>query len=276
MDGKTVIVTGANSGLGFQATRVLAAQGARVVMACRDPARGENARERLLAENPAAKLELSLVDVSRRASIDEFAARFAAQHDSLDVLINNAGIYTPRRALTEDGIERVFATNVLAYHVLIRSLAGRLERGADPRIINVASDFAGDLDLDDLQFERRRYDGRKAYRQSKACDRLLTWAWAERLQARGVSVNAMVPGMVMTGLYRDTGMVLHAFMRLLARAFGRSVEEGADTICWLASAPEVEAVTGKLFDQRRAKPCSFADPEAQARLFEVCESLTRG
>jgi NAD(P)-dependent dehydrogenase (short-subunit alcohol dehydrogenase family) len=216
------------------------------------------------------------VDLASQASIRNFAERLRSAHPRLDVLINDAGVYLPKRETTADGIDGCFAVNVLAYHMLVRELVEPLAKAAPSRVINVASDFAGDPDLDDLQFERRHYDGLRAYRQSKACDRLLTWAWARRLESRGITVNAVAPGLVITNLYRHTSFVLHAFMRLLARRIGHTVEEGADTIIWLASTDEVEGITGKFFDRRKAKPCQFANPADEERLFEICEQLTSG
>lgn len=273
MRGKTVIVTGANSGFGFETALALAGLGAHVVMACRDRGRGEQAREQIVEAQPDASLELLLVDLGDHGSITEFVSTFLSKHERLDVLINNAGVYLPDRERSPDGVELVFATNVLAYHALIRELEPVLRASAPARVINVGSDFAGDLDLDDLQFETRRYDGRRAYRQSKACDRMLTREWARRFEGSGVTVNAMAPGLVITGLYRHTGSALKMFMRLLARMFGRSVEEGADTMIWLASADEPAGRTGEFFDHREAKPCQFEDAAAERRLFEYCESL---
>lgn len=273
---KTVLVTGASSGFGFHTARAMARAGAHVILACRAGPRGIAARDAIERESPGAAVELLEVDLADQRSLRAFVDRMRSTHERLDVLVNNAGVYLPARELTADGIERCFATNVLAYHVLIRELADLLARAAPSRIIDVASDFAGDLDLDDLQFVRRRYDGQKAYRQSKACDRLLTWAWARKLESRGITVNAVAPGLVMTDLYRHTGTFLRGFMHVLARFIGRSVEEGADTAIWLATATQVEGITGKFFDRRTEKPCQFADPQLEGRLFDICERLTAG
>jgi NAD(P)-dependent dehydrogenase (short-subunit alcohol dehydrogenase family) len=271
--GKTVIVTGANSGFGFHVARELAKLGAHVVMACRNEERGEDARQNIQDAVADARLELMMVDLSDQASIRQFVSTFREQHERLDVLINNAGIYVQGRRVTRDGVESIFATNVLAFHTLISLLTPCLSAARPSRVVNVASDFAGDLDLDDLQFEARRFHGRRAYRQSKACDRMLTREWARRLKPSGVTVNAVAPGMVMTGLYANTTAVLRAFMRVLHRFFGRSLEEGADTIIWLATDPSVAERTGAFFDQRRSKPCQFEDETAEGRLFEYCDSL---
>jgi NAD(P)-dependent dehydrogenase (short-subunit alcohol dehydrogenase family) len=139
--------------------------------------------------------------------------------------------------------------------------------------INVASTFASDFDLDDLQFQRRPYDGMKAYAQSKACDRLLTWALARRLEGSGVTANAMAPGLIVdTGLYRH--MPPEVMVRLRQRG-GRTPADGADTAVWLASSFEVEGMSGKFFENRKEIPCSFRNPQVEERLWSICESLTQ-
>jgi NAD(P)-dependent dehydrogenase (short-subunit alcohol dehydrogenase family) len=140
-------------------------------------------------------------------------------------------------------------------------------------VVNVASTFAGDLDLDDLQFERRPYDGMAAYAQSKACDRMLTWAFARRVQGTAVTVNAMAPGLVLgTSLYRH---LTPAAKRGLEQYGSRSLAEGAETAVWLASSPELNGVTGRFFEQGTEIPCQFRDEEAEERLWQTCEQLVR-
>jgi NAD(P)-dependent dehydrogenase (short-subunit alcohol dehydrogenase family) len=215
------------------------------------------------------------IDTSNQRSIREFAQQFCKRFSRLDALINNAGINRPRRQTSVDGIELTFATNVLGYWLLTRELLDLLRASAPARIVNVASTFAGDLDLNDLQFERRAYDAQKAYKQSKACNRMLTWAFARRLEKSGVTANAMAPGLVVqTGLYRDVGPAVRLLMRVLGLFFGRTIAQGADTAIWLASSPEVEGVTGKFFDQRREVPCTFRDRDAEESLWRICEGLT--
>ena len=189
------------------------------------------------------------------------------------MLINNAGMNRgvhPRQN-SVDGVEVTFATNVLGYFLLTRELLDLLKASAPARIVNVASSFASDLDLDDLQFERRTFDSAKAYAQSKACDRMLTWALARRLEKSGVTANAMAPGLVTeTGLYR------HAPPELLARLRQRSERtsaQGADTAVWLASSDKMEGVTGKFFGDRKEIPCEFRSMESEEKLWSICERL---
>jgi retinol dehydrogenase-13 len=203
MKDKVVIVTGPTSGIGKEIAAELAAAGADVVLACRDAAKADTTRAELAQRTGSEKLSVLHVDTSSQRSIREFSRSFKVAHSRLDVLVNNAGVNLRRRQLSEDRIEATFATNVLGYHLLTHELLHVLRASAPARIVNVASTYAGDLDLNDLQFERRPYVPIKAYRQSKACNRLLTWALARRLDRTGVTANAMAPGLVQTGLYRS-------------------------------------------------------------------------
>jgi NAD(P)-dependent dehydrogenase (short-subunit alcohol dehydrogenase family) len=169
-----------------------------------------------------------------------------------------------------DGLELTFATNVLGYFLLTQELLERLKASAPARIINVASAYASDLDLDDLQFERRRFESFRAYAQSKACDRMLTWALARRLKDSGVTANAMTPGLITaTGLYRHAAPEL--VQRLTQYAGGRTSAQGADTAVWLASSPEVEGVSGQFFEEREVLKCEFRNKRAEEKLWRICE-----
>jgi NAD(P)-dependent dehydrogenase (short-subunit alcohol dehydrogenase family) len=214
------------------------------------------------------------IDTSSQQSIHEFARHYRAGYPRLDVLINNAGINRSGRQVSVDGIELTLATNVLGYFVLTRDLLDLLRASAPARIVNVASGFTTEVDLTDLQFERRPYDGRKAYSQSKACDRMLTWAFARRLEGSGVTANAVAPGLVpTTGLYRDTSLGVRLIMRLVSGFRPRSAAQAADTAVWLASSPQVEAVSGCFFEERREIACQFRDVQAEDKLWSICEGL---
>jgi NAD(P)-dependent dehydrogenase (short-subunit alcohol dehydrogenase family) len=148
-----------------------------------------------------------------------------------------------------------------------------LKKSTPSRIVNVASTYASDLDLDDLQFERRPFESFKAYAQSKACDRLLTWAFARRLKGTGMTVNAMTPGLITeTGLYRNAAPEL--VTRLTQYSGGRTSAQGADTAIWLASVPELEGVTGKFYEEREEQKCEFRNKRAEEKLWRICEELT--
>jgi NAD(P)-dependent dehydrogenase (short-subunit alcohol dehydrogenase family) len=273
--GRTCVVTGANSGIGLAAATALARQGARLVMLCRDPKRGEAARESIVAESGNAHVELRLVDLSHQAAVREAARRLVQDDEPIHVLVNNAGVWLHEREETPDGIERTWATNVLGYFLLTEELLPLLRRGAPARVVSVASELAGDLELDDVEFRRRRYGGITAYSQSKQADRMWTWALARRLEGSGVTANAMHPGGVNTPLLRKGGGLMGLAGAAYARAMGKTPEEGADTVVWLAASPEVEGVSGRFFIDRRDVPCRFRDREGEEALWRVCEGMIR-
>ena len=275
MAGKRVIITGPTSGFGKEIAVQLALSGADIVLACRDVQLGENTADEIARRTGAKNCVVMKIDTSNQKSIHEFSRQFCKRYSRLDVLINNAGINRSQRQMSANGIELTFATNVLGYFCLTRDLLDLLRTSAPARIVNVASSYASDLDLAALQFDHRVYEGRKAYAQSKACDRMLTWAFARRLDGSGVTANAMAPGLVVnTGLYRDTAPMIRLILRLVSLRFGRSVAQGADTAIWLASSPEVEGVNGKFFDQRQEVSCQFRNVEAEEKLWSICEGLT--
>lgn len=274
MEGKTAVITGPTSGIGKEIARGLANLGANLVLGCRDVAAGESLAGEL--GGAAESIDVVQVDISSRASIEAFARQVLARHPRLEVLVNNAGVSrgTQPWAKSPDGMELTFGTNVVGYYLVTKSLLFRLRESAPARVVNVASTFASDLDLDDLQFQRRPFDSMKAYAQSKACDRLLTWALARRLDGSGVTANAMAPGLIVdTGLYRNTPA--EVMTQLRRRGGGRTPADGADTAVWLASSPEVEGVNGKLFENRKEIPCSFRNREDEERLWSTCENLAR-
>src|SRR5437660_5552849 len=188
------LVTGANTGIGFEIARGLAHAGAQVVLACRNQAKGEAARSAIAAEFKDSAPELLIVDLASQRSIRDAAQQFAAKHSHLDVLVNNAGTVVPSRQESPDGIELTFATNVLGYHLLTKLLLDLLRKAPAGRVVNVASAMAVGLELDDVEFKRRPYTPAAAYAQSKQADRMITWALAKRLKGSNVTANAMTPG----------------------------------------------------------------------------------
>lgn len=271
---KQIIITGPTSGIGKVIALELAGAGGHLTLACRDLGRGEQTKQEILARNPAASVEVLLVDTSSQQSIRDFAQRYRENHTRLDVLINNASL--SRGALPRensvDGIELTFATNVLGYYLMTHQLRELLVASAPARVVNVASEFASDLDLDDLQFERRPFDSMKAYAQSKACERMLTWALARRTVGANITANAMTPGLVTeTGLYRNAAPQV---LERLRQRPSRTPEQGADTAIWLAASPELQGVNGKFFLDRREVECSFRNQEAEERLWGICKDLT--
>jgi len=271
MNGKRIVITGPTSGLGKEIASQLAAKGAEVILACRDLERGEQTAQEIAKQAPAAKPVVILVDTSSPASIREFAREFKQRYVRLDVLINNAGVICPQRQTSADGVELTLATNVIGYNLMTQELLDVLDASAPARVVNVASTFASGLDLDDLQFERRQYDGMQAYAQSKACDRMLTWAFARRLADSAVTVNAIAPGLVTeTNLYRNLPSEIR---EQLEQQPSRTTAQGADTAVWLAAAPELDRVSGKFYEQRTEQPCEFRDLETEQKLWEHCQAI---
>lgn len=273
MRGRVVVITGANAGIGRATAQALVAQGAHVVMACRSLERAEAARASIAAAvGGAERMEPMQLDVADMRSVAAFAARLARNHPRIDVLINNAGAWWLERRTSPQGHELQWATNVLGPHLLTRLLLAPL-RAAGGRVINVASTAAGGLDLADVSYEHRKYDGIKAYSATKQADRMLSWAWAEQLAGSGVTVNAMSPGLVASEFNRSaTGLV--GFLFKMMRPFSRTTERGADTSVWLASAPELAGKSGGFYEDRKDKPCKFRDPAAVASLWRLLEQQT--
>jgi NAD(P)-dependent dehydrogenase (short-subunit alcohol dehydrogenase family) len=273
MNGKRTIVTGPTSGVGREIALQLADLGAELILACRAVKKGEEIAEEI-ENRTGLKAVVMMIDTSSQESIREFAREFRGRYDRLDVLINNAGGNrgTLPRIKSVDGIELTFATNVLGYFLLTQESLDLLKHSAPARIVNVASSFASDLDLDDLEFERRSFESFMAYAQSKACDRMLTWALVRRLEGTGVTANAMTPGLITeTELYRNATPEL--VQRLTQFSGGRTSAQGADTAVWLASDPDMEGVTGKFFEDREQLECEFRNMEAEEKLWRICEDF---
>jgi NAD(P)-dependent dehydrogenase (short-subunit alcohol dehydrogenase family) len=270
--GRTVLVTGASSGIGRAAAIELARQGARVLMASRDRARGEAARQAAIARTGGADVEVLVADLAVKAEVRRLAAEVRAR-GPLHVLVNNAGIIAPARELSPDGIELTWATNVLAYWLLVQELREALDAGAPARVVNVASELAGELDLADVEFERRPYRAVSAYSQSKQADRMFTWALARRLRGSAVTANAMHPGGVNTPLLARASGRSGAEAAAWARSVGLTPEAGADTVVWLAASADVEGASDGFWIDRRRVACRFRGEAAEERLWALCERM---
>ena len=272
LSGKTCIVTGASSGIGREIALGLASMNAQVVLACRSEARGKAALNWIQDNVKNAKLKLVLVDLSEKLSIQRAANEILAEHPSIDILVNNAGVWPVKKKVTADGHELTFATNVLGYYRLTHYLLDALKAKGPSRIVNIASSFAGGLQLDDLHFEQRTYDGAKAYKQSKQANRMLTWALAKELRDTKVTANAVHPGNVNTSLNREfTGLMGYGF-KIFFRMFGKSAADGADTAIFVAADPSLETTSGEFFASRKLKSCPFRDDAEIKALDEYCRS----
>jgi NAD(P)-dependent dehydrogenase (short-subunit alcohol dehydrogenase family) len=278
--GKTALVTGANTGIGKEIARDLARLNARVLLACRSEERGRAALDEIVADTGNHKTELRLVDVSSRASVLAFTKDLRAREPALHILVNNAGVWLEERRTSEDGIELTWATNVLGTYLMTRELLPLLVAtgtpGSDARIVNVASELTRPVDLDDVELARRGYDGMTAYAQSKAADRMLTWATARRLEGTHVTANAMHPGWVATEIASRERGVKSAVVCAAGKFFARKPAHGADTASWLAASPQVEGVSGRFYMDRQPRECRFRERAAEEALWALCESMTGG
>ena len=269
MNGKTVVITGATSGIGQVTAEALAGMGARIVVIARDRARGEATMARLRGKGPAADHKIHYADLSRLSEMKQVGQEIAAAEPRIDVLMNNAGAMFRRRELTEDGLERTLATNHLSYFVLTHVLCGRLMASEPARIINTSSHAhrSGRLDFNDLQM-RNGYRGFRAYGRSKLCNILFTRELARRLTGSGVTANSLHPGFVNTrfGEAGNDGFGSQV-LRLLKR-FALTPEKGAETLIYLASSPEPAQISGAYFYR-----CRETGTSPQARDDEVARRL---
>lgn len=279
--GKTVLITGGNTGLGLETAVALAALGGSVTITSRDATRGERARQEIVERSGSEAVEVMALDLASTASIRSFAEAFLTGHPRLDVLVNNAGLILSERSETEDGFETTFGVNHLGHVLLTDLLLERLKASAPSRIVVVASEahkFALDgLKFDDLQCHGH-YWSYRVYGRSKLANLLFTRSLAHRLDGTGVTVNAVHPGSVATRFGRDGDTSLTtAFTTFIARPFSRTPEAGARTQVLVASDPDLEGVSGAYFaDSKRAdRRLSRAarDDEAAERLWAVSRDL---
>lgn len=276
MDGKVVLVTGANSGIGRATALGLARLGATVVMLCRNARRGERALGWVRRKSGSDGVHLLMADLSRRQEIHAAADEFKARFPRLDVLVNNAGLLTRQRRLTADGFELQFFVNHLAYFLLTGLLLEVLKDSAPSRIVNVASTAhsRGVLDFDDLQGQRH-YNGWQQYANTKLANIVFTYELARRLEGSGVTANCLHPGLIHTNLMSNYSRALSGLWHFL-QWFFKKPEEGARTPVFLASSPAVAGESGRYY--RDCAPMDTKevsrDPAVQRRLWEVSESLT--
>jgi NAD(P)-dependent dehydrogenase (short-subunit alcohol dehydrogenase family) len=273
MEGKVVVITGATSGIGQVTAEGLAAEGARIVQVARDRLRGEAALERLPRPLPGAVHSIHYADLSKLNEMKRVGSEIARAEPHIDVLINNAGAMFSALQLSEDGLERTFALNHVAYFVLTHYLRERLVNSAPARIVNTASDAheSATLDFDDLQSvktygngtlaEWLRYGGPgfKVYSRSKLCNILFTRELARRLAGSGVTVNCFHPGFVATRFGDETGGLISFSIRI-GKRFALSPQRGAETLIYLASSSEVANTTGRYFSK-----CHPVQPSKEAQ-----------
>lgn len=255
---RVFLVTGSTGAIGKAIARQLASvEDHEVVLVGRNETRTRQTVLEIIRTTGNERVRHELADLSRQADIQALADWWQGP---LHVLINNAGVTPRTRQETPEGIELQFATNVLGYFWMTKAFQDVLAKSAPARVVFVASYWAGDLDLNDLEFRRRRYNNNRAYRQSKQADRMLTAAFAERLKSHGISVNACHPGDVNSRLSNNLGFGGH-----------ESPDEGADTPVWLATEEIGQKVTGKYFEHRQEILDRFTqDRAAVEALFQKC------
>jgi NAD(P)-dependent dehydrogenase (short-subunit alcohol dehydrogenase family) len=276
MTGKVCLVTGATSGIGRAAAGALAQQGATVVLLSRNPAKCAQVAAEMQTATGNQDIAFIAADLSSLAAVRAAAAEFRQRYSRLDVLLNNAGVSPSRRRESVDGYEYTLALNHLGHFLLTNLLLDLLIASAPARIVSTSSSIykQARLDFDDLQL-RRKFSAMRAYANSKLAGILFTVELARRVADKGVTVNAMAPGLVKTNIGQEEGW-FYAFSKRLADFFGgKTPEQGVDTLVWLATAPEVVDVTGKYFEKRRAMPLSrdAADPDLAVRMWQVSEEL---
>lgn len=291
LTGRRVVVTGASTGLGEETTRALAARGAAVTMAVRDPQRGEAAAARIRAAVPGAELELRTLDLASLASVRTFAEGFLAEHDRLDILINNAGVMACPQGVTDDGFELQFGTNHLGHFLLAVLLSPALVAAAPSRVVALSS--AGhrraDVDLDDPGFATTEYEEWIAYGRSKTANALFALGFDQRFAAQGVRAFSVHPGVIATELSRHlTEATLNAMIASLppgrTMAF-KTVPQGAATSCWAATSPDLEGRGGHYLEDVHIAEISddpdsiggvrayAADPDRADALWTLSERL---
>jgi len=256
---KTAIITGAYGAIGKAIAGNIASKGFQTVLIGRDETKLRSACKEIADKTGNKNIRFEVVDLSRKLSIMDLASRWNGQ---LNILINNAAASPRRRIETPEHIEIQFATNVLGYFRMTECFSGFMKNLDDARIVNVASYWAGGLDLNDLEFKKRKYDNDSAYRQSKQANRMLTVAFAQRYKQFGITVNACHPGDVNSKLSNDLGFGGH-----------ESPDEVSFTPVWLATDPSVKNITGKYFEHQKQTDCIFSrDEDAIERLYKICES----
>lgn len=276
LTGKIALVTGASSGIGKETAIDLAKQGATVVCLSRDP---ERAAEEIRARSGSQKVETLAADLGTVAGGKKAAAEFLARHQTLHILVNNAGAAYGSRELSADGVERTIALNHLGYFVLTTALLDTLRSSAPARIVSVASrgHKRADLDPDDLAMSKK-WSQMLAYGNSKLCNVLFTRELSKRLAGTGVTATCLHPGVVATNIWSASGSIGGKLFGLLGAPFMVTPIQGADTIIWLASSADAEGASGDYYIRRKVAPTSATakDDGLATRLWAVSEKLARG
>ncbi len=276
MLGKTALVTGANSGTGLWTAIGLAKKGARVVMLCRSKERGEEALKEVKKLSHNDQVDLMLCDLGSFESIRSFSKEFHDRYDVLDILVNNAGVTLPKREETKDGFELQFGVNHLGHFLLTNLLLDLIKKSKSARIVVVSSGAhkAGKIHFEDLQL-KKSFNMIKAYSQSKLANLLFAYELSHRLKNENITVNALHPGAVASsmGINRDTGF--GKFVTKKLKPFFQTPEKGASTSMYLATAKELEGISGKYYYQMKPIESSKQsyNRSLQKKLWQISEVL---
>lgn len=279
MKGKNCVVTGGNSGIGFETALALANQQANVIILSRNQDKAEAAVKSIKAKSQNSHIDYVLVDLSSQKSIRDAAKYVLRAFDAIDVLVNNAGTWVSKLILTEDGVETQFAVNHLAYFLLTHELLGGLSKSARARVVCVGSDshFHGKIHFDDLSLSKK-YHGLRAYAQSKLANVMFTHELHRQLTARDIqhiTINCLQPGLVKTDIGLKHTISLHGLAWRIRRMGGVPPAEGAKTSIFLASSEEAEGQSGLYWDKCKSKPSSKAsyDEAATKKLWDISMEL---
>lgn len=275
--GRTVVVTGATSGLGKAAAFGLARLGADLILVGRNPEKTARARDEIVDESGNDKVRLEIADLSLMAEIRSLAERLLANEPAIHVLVNNAGTLFTERSVTSEGIESTLATNLLGHFLLTNLLIPRIVESAPARVINVASGgmYSQRISISNLQNDEGEYKGAAAYARTKRGQVILTEMWSEQLKDAGVTVSSMHPGWADTPGVVDS---LPTFYKL-TKPFLRTPAEGADTIVWLAASDEAAGRSGLFWMDREPRPTHKTDrtkaaPEKRHELWDALSELS--
>jgi len=270
---KTIIVTGSNSGIGEEAALNLAKSGHRVLMLCRDSEKSEQVQKDILNQSGNENVFLIPVDLSNPISIRSAVEKVKNEYQAVDVLINNAGVYKVKRQETDNGVEMTFAVNFLAPYMLSQMLLENLEASGNGRIINVVSELykSGTIEFDNLML-KTGYKAGKAYANSKLASVLYTAELAKTMMNKGITVNALHPGVLATNSFRDYPNFIMKFMNL----FLENPQKGGERIAYLATSDEVKGISGKYFykTEEREIDTSALASDTTEKLWQIAEKLT--
>ncbi|CAH1261989.1 RDH12 [Branchiostoma lanceolatum] len=280
LDGKTVIITGANQGIGFETAKDLAGRGAKIILACRDLTRAQKAADGIKEKTKNENIIVHQLNLASLASVSSFAQKINETEEQLNILINNAGVMAPPKSNTEDGFELQFGVNHLGPFLLTNLLMDLLKKSAPSRVVSVSSSLhkEGRVDFDDLPWEKREYVPFDAYGDSKIATIFFTRELARKLEGTGVTTYSLHPGVIKTDLYQHLGTSMgwkSGIINTFAKWFGKNLVQGAQTTIHCAVTEGLEEKSGQYFSDCAPKqPNSRArDDDVARRLWEVSEKL---